>query len=173
MKYNINTAIYNTNGKNDECYTPRYVVEAILPYIPKGKVIWCPFDKSDSFFVKVLVENGFKVLHSHIDDGCDFFNYEPNEHWDIMISNPPFTNKRGIFERAFKLGKPFMLLMTAQWINDAAPVDLYLKYSPNGMQMIHFRNRVNYIGYDRKIPFKSVFFCNKIESFNGNLLINV
>ena len=170
--YTINNAIYETKGKNDECYTPRYVVEAILPFIPKNVVVWCPFDTKDSFFVKILVENGYKVIYSHIDAGEDFYKYEPKEHWDIIVSNPPFTNKRQIFERAFQLGKPFMLLMTAQWFNDAAPVDLYMKYNPNGMQTIQFRNRIKYIGCNNKIPFKSIFFCNNINTFVGNLLID-
>ena len=126
--FTINDAIYKTNGKNDECYTPRYVVEAILPYVPKNKIIWCPFDKEESFFVKVLTENGYNVVFSHIDHGEDFFTFEP-PHWDIMVSNPPFSNKRQFFERAFQLGKPFMLLMTAQWLNDSAPVQLYEKYN--------------------------------------------
>lgn len=171
-EFTINNAIYKTNGKNDECYTPRYVVECIIPFIPKSSVIWCPFDTKESFFVKVLKENGFKVIYSHISMGQDFYNYEPKEHWDVMISNPPFTNKKQIFERAFQLGKPFMLLMTAQWFNDAAPIDLYMKYNPTGMQTIQFRNRIKYIGCNNKIPFKSIFFCNNINTFVGNLLIN-
>ncbi len=171
-EFTINNAIYKTSGKNDECYTPKYVVESIIPFVPKSFVIWCPFDTEESFFVKVLKENGFKVIYSHISMGQNFYDYEPKEHWDIIISNPPFTNKKQIFERAFQLGKPFMLLMTAQWFNDAAPVDLYMKYNPNGMQTIQFRNRIKYIGCDNKIPFKSIFFCNNINTFVGNLLID-
>ena len=171
-RYTINDAIYSTKGKNDECYTPRYVVEAILPYIPKDKVIWCPFDTEDSNFVKVLKEKDFKVVFSHISTGQDFFSYEP-EKWDIIVSNPPFTNKKEFFDRAFSFGKPFMLLMTAQWLNDAAPVDLYLKYNKD-MQIIHFRNRVEYecpCGETGKVPFKSIFFCCDILE-KSNILIN-
>lgn len=47
-----------SSGNNDECYTPRYVVEEILPYIPKDKTIWCPFDTEASEFVKVLTGGG-------------------------------------------------------------------------------------------------------------------
>ena len=171
-RYTINNALYETSGKNDECYTPRYIVEAILPYIPRNKVVWCPFDTKDSNFVKVLMENGFEVVFSHISTGQDFFLYEPKK-WDIIVSNPPFTNKKAFFERAFSFGKPFMLLMTAQWLNDAAPVDLYLKYGKD-MQIIHFRNRVEYeclCGVNGKVPFKSIFFCCDILEKN-NILIN-
>lgn len=42
--------ILYSNGNNDECYTPRYVVEEILPHLDKEKVYWLPFDKDDSEF---------------------------------------------------------------------------------------------------------------------------
>ena len=172
-KFTINKAIYKTNGKNDECYTPEYVVEAILPYIPKGKIVWCPFDKEESQFVRVLKEKGFNVVNSHIDNGQNFFEYEP-EKWDLIVSNPPFTNKKAFFERAFELGKPFMLLMTAQWLNDSAPVSLYLKHNKD-MQIIHFKKRVEFkcpCGVSGKVPFKSVFFCCDILN-KGNVLVDL
>ena len=73
--------IYYENGGGDEQYTPKYGVEVLLPHIQhlKDKIIWCPFDKEDSEFVKVLSENGFKVVYSHIEYGQDFFNYEPGK----------------------------------------------------------------------------------------------
>lgn len=97
--------------KNDECYTPRWVVELVLEkyQIKKDWIIWCPFDKAESEFVKVLKEKGFNVVYSHIDNGQDFYQYEPNK-WDCIISNPPFTNKRLIAERCLSFNKPFILL---------------------------------------------------------------
>ena len=171
-RFNINDAIYQTKGSNDECYTPRYVVEAIIPFIPKHvKTVWCPFDKPHSFFVQVLQEHGYNVLHSHIDDGKYYYTYEPQTDYDIIISNPPFTNKKEIFTRALELDKPFMLLMTAQWLNDSAPVDLHFRYGWN-MQLIHFRKRVRYLNCENKVPFKSIFFCNKIPNIQGNTFID-
>lgn len=49
-------------SKSDEYYTPRYAVEIILPYIEKFDHVWCPFDKEHSEFVKVLQDNGKKLL---------------------------------------------------------------------------------------------------------------
>ena len=87
--------VLHSKGKNDECLTPEYGVEPILKYIPMGATVWCPFDKKCSNFVKLISKTN-KVVYSHIDEGKDFFNYEP-EQWDIIISNPPFTNKRMYF----------------------------------------------------------------------------
>ena len=41
-------------SKNDEWYTPRRAVEIILPYIPDGATVWCPFDMPSSQYVQVF-----------------------------------------------------------------------------------------------------------------------
>ena len=60
--------IHTSSGKNDECYTHRYAVEPLLEFLEpfRDKIIWCPFDTEKSEFVKVLQENNFKVVFSHI-----------------------------------------------------------------------------------------------------------
>ena len=150
-----------SKGNNDECYTPRYVVEAILPFVPKDKVIWCPFDRDDSNFTIVLKENGYNVINSHIDYGQDYYDYEP-PHWDIMVSNPPFTAKRKIFERALSFCKPFMLLMSNTWLNDSAPKVLF---KDKDLQLLMFRNRIKFLNngiVNNKITFSSSFYCQDI-----------
>ena len=150
-----------SKGNNNECYTPKYVVEAILPFIPKDKVVWCPFDRSDSNFTIVLKENGYNVINSHIDYGQDYYDYEP-PHWDIMVSNPPFTAKRKIFERALSFGKPFMLLMSNTWLNDSAPKVLF---KDKDLQLLMFRNRIKFLNngiVNNKITFSSSFYCYDI-----------
>ena len=112
-----------SNGNNDECYTPDYGVKPILKYIPKGAIVWCPFDTIDSEFTKQISKQN-KVIATHISMGIDFFDFEP-EYWDVMVSNPPFTNKRKYFERALSFGKPFALIMTNTWLNDSAPKQLF------------------------------------------------
>ena len=86
-----------SSGNNDECYTPDYAVKPILKYIPKDAVVWSPFDTEESEFVKQISKQN-KVEYSHISTGQDFFDYEPDD-WDMMLSNPLFTNKRKYFER--------------------------------------------------------------------------
>ena len=109
---------------NDECYTPEYGVLPILQYIPENAVVWCPFDTADSNFVK-LISITNKVIFSHIDNNQDFYQYEPEEHWDIIISNSPFSNKKQIFESALYFNKSFALLMTVAWLNDLVPVIIF------------------------------------------------
>lgn len=149
-----------SKGKNDECYTPKYAVYPILKYLDKSKIIWCPFDLEESNFVKILKENGFKVVHSHIETGQDFYNYEPKE-WDVIVSNPPFTNKRKIFERCLSFNKPFALIMSNTWLNDAAPKQLF---KDRDLQLLMFDKRIKYVNkegeyIDNKITFSSSYYC--------------
>ena len=145
--------ILYSKGKNDECFTPLYGVIPILKYIPKGKIVWCPFDTADSEFVKEISKIN-KVEFSHIDKGQDFFLYEPKK-WDIIISNPPFTNKRKIFERALSFGKPFALLMSNTWLNDSAPMQLFKE---KDLQLLMFNKRMKF-NNKNKITFSSSYFC--------------
>ena len=46
----------------DEYYSPQNVVDMIMPYIPKDKKIWCPFDKFESKFVQTFIGGGTKYL---------------------------------------------------------------------------------------------------------------
>lgn len=111
MEYNIKNILGNQKT-NNEYYTPKQTVIDLIEKIklPKNKIIWCPFDKGDSEFVIEFRKAGYKVIHSHIDNGEDFYTYTPNEHWDIIISNPPFSNKRLLIERCESFNKDFCLL---------------------------------------------------------------
>ena len=153
--------LYSAGG-NDEAYTPAYGVRPLLEFLEpfRGRVIWCPFDTEASQFVQVLTNAGHTVTHSHIDTGQDFYTYEP-EHWDLMVSNPPFTNKRGIFERALAFGKPFALLMSNTWLNDAAPKQLFRDVD---LELLMFDKRIEYEGQavNKKITFSSSYYCRGI-----------
>ena len=144
-----------SKGNNDECYTPHYAVKPILKYIPKDAIVWCPFDTEESEFVKQIPNN----VHSHINTGQDFFSYEP-DNWDVLISNPPFTNKRKYFERALSFNKPFALIMTNTWLNDSAPKQLF---KDKDLQLLMFDKRMKFISPDGrdndKITFSSSYYC--------------
>ena len=146
--------IHTSNGKNDECYTHRYAVEPLLEFLVpfRSKIIWCPFDKEDSEFVKVLSENGFKVVFSHISNGQDFFNYEP-EQWDVIISNPPYQNKRSFWERCLDFKKPFALLLPLNILSDSV-INVTMKERERELQLL--------------IPSRRMRFFNKQTGETGN-----
>lgn len=167
-RYSINYKMINGHGnsnkESDECYTPKYAVLPILKYIEKTDVIWCPFDKKDSEYVKILKENGNKVIYSHIDEGKDFFKYEP-ENYDIIISNPPFSLADEILERLYHLGKAFIILMPLKYLQAIGRGKSFVK---NGIQLLSFDKRIGYYtNGDMSKPKEgnyqaSSYFCWKI-----------
>jgi len=156
---NSQSVLYSS-GSNDECITPAYAVEPILKYIPKGAKVWCPFDTLESEFVKQITKQQGSVLYSHISLGQDFYRTNPSQDWDMIISNPPFSNKRRIFERALSFNKPFALLMSNTWLNDAAPKQLFME---KALQLLMFDKRIRFINKDGrrndKITFSSSYYC--------------
>ena len=159
MKEIDSQSILYSVGKNDECLTPDYGVKPIIKYIPKNAVVWCPFDTEESEFVKQIRANGNKVIYSHISNGQDFYTWEPKERWDRIVSNPPFTAKRQIFERALSFNKPFALIMSNTWLNDAAPKQLFKE---KDLQLLMFEQRMKFLNNGKvqnKITFSSSYFC--------------
>ena len=161
MSFKSQEILYS-NGKNDEMYTPEYAVTPILEFIKPNWVVWCPFDTKDSEFVKQISKTN-KVIFSHIENGEDFYNYEPEEHWDCMVSNPPFTKKRNIFERALSFNKPIALLMTNAWLNDKYSKWVFYEKNRN-MELLMFDKRVHFIdsvgNIQKKTTFSSSYFCS-------------
>lgn len=105
-----------TDVASDEVYTPAYAVKPLIKYINtkfseyhRDPIIWCPFDKDDSEYVSTLRAAACDVINTHIDYGQNFFFYEP-EHYDVIISNPPFSIKDDILKRLHELDKPYMML---------------------------------------------------------------
>jgi hypothetical protein len=152
------------DGNGDEYYTPKYVVEILLPYLKdKGiKTIWCPCDEEWSEFVNVFKNAGYNVIYSHIKYGQDFLEYEPEEHYDIIISNPPFSIKNKILQRCVDLDKPFIMLLSATCIQSASLINIISKC--DNFNFIMFDKRISYSG-DRP-PFPSWYFTNRV--LDGN-----
>lgn len=151
----------NRTASGDEVFTPFYAVEPLLKYLPKDKIIWCPFDEEWSAFYQLLKENGYKVVRSSLIEGQDFFEYEP-ENWDIIVSNPPFSLKDKVLKRLDELGKPFAILLP---INSIQGDKRYKWCFKNGIEILAFNNRIeyhtnfNFDTYTKGNHFGSGYFC--------------
>ena len=139
MGINIGYLTANRTSAGDEVYTPFYAVEPLTEFLPKDKIIWCPFDENWSAFYQYLSENGYDVIRSSLREGQDFFSYEPDK-WDILVSNPPFSRKNEVLKRAFSFEKPFALLMPVNSIQGKARYKIF----KNQIQMLCFDGRVDY-----------------------------
>jgi hypothetical protein len=99
--------------------TPRSAVslldEALAGF--KGKVIYEPFNGGGAIS-SYLEERGFTVVKRDLytmEDKDDYLtSIDPV--YDILISNPPFCIKHEVFEKAFKSGNPFILLLPIQFL---------------------------------------------------------
>lgn len=159
---------YLTCGRDkasDECLTPIYAVKPLLEFLPKEKIIWCPFDMPYHAFVKVFEENGYKVEYSHIknDKHQDFFEYEPKK-YDVIISNPPFSLKDKVLQRCYALNKPFALLLPVNSLQGQNRFKLFEK----NLELLIFDKRIdfhtkgNLKSTTKGVHFGSAFFCNQI-----------
>ena len=80
-----------TDKASDETYTPAYAIKPLVKYVQdymkrnkkETLTIWCPFDLINSKYVEVFstIPN-VKVIYTHIDNGENFFFYEPEEAYD-------------------------------------------------------------------------------------------
>ena len=130
-------------SKNDEYYTPSILVYPLLKYIKKDWTIWCPADEEDSEYVIVLRENGINVRHSHISEGLNFLTYEPDFHYDCIITNCPFSRKKEFLFKCYKSKKPFALLLGLPILNYNEIGDFFLERKRE-LQLLIFNKKVSF-----------------------------
>lgn len=153
-----------TNEESDEVYTPAYAVKPILKYLDRGNkssyTIWCPFDQEDSEYVIQLRAAGHKVIATHIDNGQNFFFYEPEEPYDYIISNPPFSIKDDILKRLSEIGKPYAMLLPLPTLQGLKRFP-YIK----DCQALIFNRRINFFKNKetkeilKGVSFASIYIC--------------
>jgi type I restriction-modification system DNA methylase subunit len=151
-----------TDNASDEYYTPREAVEPIVEIVRlQGfSTVWCPFDTEESEYVKCLKENGINVIATHIDNGQNFFYYEPEEDYGCIISNPPFSIKDDILKRLNELNKPYAILLPLPSLQGQKRFE-YLKDS----EVMIFNKRINFYKdkehtiMARGVAFASVYVC--------------
>lgn len=129
-------------ANDDEWYTTYEDIQFFIDKanIPKDKVIWCPFDLENSNFVTAFVANGYKVIYSHLLYNQDFYKWQPSEHWDIIVSNPPFRNKHKLLERLLEFGsdKQWALIFDIQALNSEKFCHFLQKFEQ--VQYIHLQH---------------------------------
>ena len=145
--------------KNDEYYTSKKTWEMIVPFIPKGNVIWESFFSKHSKSPDYLRELNFDVISEDV----DFYKYNLG---NIIISNPPFSDLKKIMIRLYEINKPFILIIPISKI-----CCKYMKVFKNKIQIIIPKSRINFIKCNEmgdiieqpnRSNFDSIFLCYKI-----------
>ncbi len=148
-----------THGDFDNTTTPEYTINQIGEYITEKSVVWCPCDTIESGYVKVLKALGHTVIHSDVALGYDFLTSEPDEHYDIIVTTPPFSNFNQFIERAVQLDKPFILTSRTQWLGDEGASSIV---NDNDIRIKLPTTRVDYENSTVEgiytTPFQSIFY---------------
>jgi hypothetical protein len=100
----FNQIKYRRPKTNDNYNTPKAAVDAIIHLVPKNSIVYEPFTNDTSKSHIYLHDHGFKTV-SHIGD---FYSDPPA--FDIIVTNPPFSDIQRCLSRLFELGKPFILI---------------------------------------------------------------
>jgi hypothetical protein len=179
MALNVGYLTAKTDKASDEVYTPQYAVTPLIKHLDnwlhdanilsrKDITIWCPFDEEDSWYVKTFKEAGYNVIATHINNGQNFFEYEP-EHYDVIISNPPFSIKDDILKRLDELHKPYAMLLPLPTLQGQKRFD-YIK----DCEVLIFDKRINFYKdkemkeVQKGVSFASIYIC---KNFLFNTLI--
>lgn len=126
------------NYRND-FQTPPEALEPLYPYLDPDWLIWEPACGHGNL-VRGLSANGYHVYATDILDGWDFFSGDL-EHFDCIITNPPYSQKQEFLERCYYLGKPFALLLPLTIFETRKRQDLFNKH---GVEVIFMPKRVNF-----------------------------
>jgi hypothetical protein len=144
---------------NDDQYnTTREIWESIADYIPKDKILWEAFmlGNTSSKSVEILRSLGHSCIGHH---DIDFF---VEDFGDIIVSNPPYSLKKKIFERLALLDKPFILVLPISTITKQFVKVL----QRDKLQMIIPAKRMQFIKGDDPLCrcwFDTCFLCYKME----------
>ena len=160
---NIGYLTSNKTASGDEMYTPFYACAPLVKHLKNSnyKNIWCPFDEEWSAYVQTFREEEFNVIRSSLSDGKDFFQYEPDEPYDVIISNPPFSRKDEVLCRLDELGKPFVILLPLNSLQGKSRFSVF----KNGIQLLSFDQRIGFHTQKSMAspvegsPFASAYFC--------------
>jgi len=144
-------------------FTPKYAWEHIKDYIPKNKVIWEAFFDPKSKSPTFLRELGFTVVCKEYKNGeGDFFQMNMG---DIVVSNPPFDDKKMVLKRLKELDKPFILILPSACMNSLYFRKLF--FDDEELGIIIPRKRIHFInGEDENKKssccFDCYYFCWKV-----------
>lgn len=117
-------------SESDFYPTPAEATRALLEFLrlPTGTRIWEPAC-GEGHMVATLEDAGYSVTGTDIATGQDFLD-EPLRECDWIITNPPFFIAEKFIERCAKHGKPFALLLKAQYWNAKRRYDLFQRIRP-------------------------------------------
>jgi hypothetical protein len=147
----------------DRCQTPPTAVHPLLPYLPAGAVIWeCA--AGEGHLADEMTRQGYPVIRSDILTGDSFYTYQPAV-WDILVTNPPYSDKWNWLRRCYELGKPFALLVPAEARHNAKAHAIFHDFGVLPEE-ISLDRRINFKmpkkGWSGSAQFPVVWLCHRL-----------
>lgn len=147
-------------GKMDNCQTPPYALDPMLPYVLGKGFIWeCAAGEGQ---LARYIATQQSVNSTDIKQGYDFLTHDlPFYAWDLIVTNPPYSLKYKWIDRCYDLGKPFALLIPVECIAAKGILKHFGNY-----ELMFLSDRVNFKmpdkGYLGKAQFPVLWFCHNI-----------
>ena len=147
-------------SKPDECYTPEEAIYPLLPYLKNFKTIWdCAFGSGR--LAEHFNKFGYNVVglmdYDFLKKGSETIS-----NFDVIITNPPYSQKDKFLKRAFEIGKPFAFLLPLTTLEGIKRGKMFRE---NHIQVIIPNRRINFeIPSGKKSSwFATAWFCYKFN----------
>lgn len=128
------------SAASDECYTPVDQVSPLLKYLDKDKTYYEATSGISSSILDGFDGTDYSIVGS---GGRDFFTCGPDDVYDGVITNPPYSIKDKFIEHCYSLKKPFALFLPVASFQGGKRGQMFMDY---GMSALVYNNRVDFTG---------------------------
>lgn len=149
------------NAESDECYTPVDSVSPLLPFLRRDLTYYEATSTHSGAIVTALQKGGFSVVGN---EGKDFFECGPDDIYDGVVTNPPYSKKDKFIEHCYELGKPFALLLPVSAFQGKKRGKLFERL---GISALVYNSRVDFTGKGSP-PFGVAWFMG--NGFDNEML---
>lgn len=133
-------------GGHDDCQTPPYALDPLLPYLPKDKLIWEPA-MGKGLLAMALRLKGYEVYAT----GDSYFEQTPPDNY-IHVTNPPYSLLEEWITEAVAQGRPTALLVPVECIGAAGVQHQLFEVLQEQVEIILLSPRVDFympsLGFD-------------------------
>ena len=135
--------------KSDDYSTPQSAWDDILRFlesegITKDKIIYEPFylDGGSGDYIR---QKGYKVLHERE----DFYEKGKEAKYDYILTNPAFSDCKGLFEFLDEIDKPFVMLLPTLKLHTQYMARFF---EDRNTQLVIPRRRIHFMKYVDGVP---------------------
>jgi len=157
---------------NDEFFTPRNAVLPLLEYLETDRhppscrefpgdgnkiIYWEPCATGGkSGIASAMREYDYAVIATEYEK-LDFLTDEPDFDFDVIVTNPPYSQKDAFIRRCYELGKPWAMLMPITALEGITRGDLFREH---GVELLVLDRRVQFQNGKKGCWFNTSWFCH-------------